>query len=273
MKIVNGVVTAVLDENVHDIVIPEGVTGIGYRAFSSCSKLQSVILPKSLKTIGEQAFYGCSSLHHITIPFGVSEIGELAFFKCINLSDLSLPNSILRIGDGAFCQCSSLETIVIPDSVEEIRCTIILNCNRLWRFCYRDVVIDLNPSYWIGKLDSDIRLTTEMIQTHQYEMELPDFIKFPTILAYRTKHPEKPLITYIRMNAEEILSYLMRRNDVDEICSLLQTDNLIEDATVMRHVLERAVQHTQHGGSAEIQMILMRYANACFPAETRRFVL
>ena len=41
-----------------EIVVPEGMTRIGEKAFWECEKLQSVTLPESLAEIGADAFGG-----------------------------------------------------------------------------------------------------------------------------------------------------------------------------------------------------------------------
>ena len=45
-----------------DIVIPEGVTSIGWGAFDGCSNLTSITIPEGVTSIGESAFCGCSNL-------------------------------------------------------------------------------------------------------------------------------------------------------------------------------------------------------------------
>ena len=62
-----------------DVVIPEGVTAIGYSAFSNRTGLTSVTIPDSVKEIGHFAFSNCTGLTSVTIPDGVKEIGGSAF--------------------------------------------------------------------------------------------------------------------------------------------------------------------------------------------------
>lgn len=57
------------------IVIEEGVTSIGERAFSNCA-IETITLPRSLTKIGSSAFYGCPNLKRVTsmimAPFAIS---------------------------------------------------------------------------------------------------------------------------------------------------------------------------------------------------------
>ncbi|MBE6356270.1 MAG: hypothetical protein E7058_04055, partial [Lentisphaerae bacterium] len=69
-------VTGVKDKNITSIVIPDGVTTIGNRAFDDCRSLTSVTIPDSVTTIGDSAFSGCTSLTSVTIPDSVTTIGD-----------------------------------------------------------------------------------------------------------------------------------------------------------------------------------------------------
>lgn len=53
------------DEEVKDLVIPNGVTSIGRYAFYCCNSLTSLTIPNSVTSIGERAFYRCSGLTSI----------------------------------------------------------------------------------------------------------------------------------------------------------------------------------------------------------------
>ena len=62
-----------------EVVIPEGYTSIGDRAFAGCKELRSVKLPSTLETIGKQAFAGCSRLKTVELPRQVKSVGKGAF--------------------------------------------------------------------------------------------------------------------------------------------------------------------------------------------------
>ena len=61
-------ITGVKDKGIKSVVIPNGVTSIGNRAFSGCSSLTSITIPDSVTSIGREAFSDCSSLKRLTIP-------------------------------------------------------------------------------------------------------------------------------------------------------------------------------------------------------------
>ena len=58
------------------IVLPEGLLGIGDRAFYTCSRLASINLPDSLLSIGEEAFSRCALLYELTLPAGLVSVGK-----------------------------------------------------------------------------------------------------------------------------------------------------------------------------------------------------
>ena len=113
------------------MIIPSGVTSIGYRAFKGCSVLTSMIIPSGVTAIGKEAFYGCSGLTSLTIPSSVTEIGELAFEGCSGLTSMTIPSSVTSIGWGAFAECSGLTSLTIPSSVTSIDRYAFAGCSGL----------------------------------------------------------------------------------------------------------------------------------------------
>ena len=89
-------------KDIKTVVIKDGVTSIGYHAFSYCSGLTSIEIPNSVTSIRYGAFYNCSGLTSIEIPNSVTSIGDWAFDGCSGLTSIEIPNSVTSIGVQAF---------------------------------------------------------------------------------------------------------------------------------------------------------------------------
>ena len=73
---------------IKDLVIPNNVTAINYKAFIGCKGFSSLTIPNSVTTIGRIAFSGCSGLTSLTLPNSVTTIGERAFIGCSGLTTI-----------------------------------------------------------------------------------------------------------------------------------------------------------------------------------------
>lgn len=107
-------VIGVTNEDMEECVVPDGVTGIGDQAFSSCEKLTVVTLPNSVKSIGIRAFSDCEKLKNITIPNSVTSIGDWAFANCHSLAEITIPGSVTSIGGGAFA--GGPQIVIAPEN-------------------------------------------------------------------------------------------------------------------------------------------------------------
>ena len=118
-------------KKVKRIIIGDGVTTIGWFAFSGCSALTSVTIPNSVTTIRFRAFSGCYALTSVTIPNSVTTIGDRAFEGCSALTSVTIPNSVTTIGEAAFYGCSALTSVTIPNSVTKIGSSAFSACRNL----------------------------------------------------------------------------------------------------------------------------------------------
>ena len=82
------------------IVVPDGVTEIGHKAFSD-AKLQEVILPSTIKKIGSFAFSDCRYLKRVALPDGILSLGFYAFAGTA-IEDINFPSTLMKIDDAAF---------------------------------------------------------------------------------------------------------------------------------------------------------------------------
>ena len=131
------------NSNVKKVVIEDGVTSIGNKAFDSCSSLTSITIPNSVTNIGAAAFDSCGSLTSITIPGSVTSIGTVAFYNCSGLTSVTIPDSVTNIGAAAFDSCGSLTSIVIPNSVTSIESYAFSACSSLTSITIPDSVTSI----------------------------------------------------------------------------------------------------------------------------------
>ncbi len=117
--------------NIFTIVIGNGVTGIGNKAFLG-STATSVHLPASLTTIGQSAFEN-SGLLSVTIPGSVNTIGNDAFSGCQGLISATVSEGVATIGDRAFKSCKKLQYIDFPSSITSVGSAAFTQCETMIR--------------------------------------------------------------------------------------------------------------------------------------------
>ncbi len=130
-------------DEIKTVIIHEGVTSVGQRAFNSCKSLRNVQIPSTVTKIGAASFYGCYNLKNIRIAEGVTEIGVNAFAYCDSITSITIPEGVKTIDEYAFRGCTQLESITIPDSINSIERYAFWECTNLVNISLPDKPISL----------------------------------------------------------------------------------------------------------------------------------
>ena len=138
-------------ESVKSIVVGEGITEVGERAFYWSTNCTSVTLPSTLIAVREYGFNNLRALEYITLPNNLKIIEFCAFSECVALKTITLPNSVTTVESNAFSNCyalksaylsngmktvpssmfggdTQLQTVVLPEGVTYIDDTAFINC-------------------------------------------------------------------------------------------------------------------------------------------------
>lgn len=120
-----------LKEDIHTVVISEGVKNIGSGAFEYYTNLKKVKLPNTLTMIGYYAFRGCSSLVDITLPDSLKDIEGGAFIGCA-FKSIKIPDRVVRVGGSdLFAGCTNLESVQLSHSMARLTPGMFRGCTSL----------------------------------------------------------------------------------------------------------------------------------------------
>ncbi len=100
--------------NITVIVISEGITEIGMRAFPELKKLKSIILPLSLRKIDEYAFYGTQNIEYIYYTgskeqWDEIDISEISYLDVNNQGAIFTPTPDCHVIDDVVISTASRE--------------------------------------------------------------------------------------------------------------------------------------------------------------------
>ena len=157
------------NENIKELIIPDGVTKIEDYAFESCINLTTVTIPTSVTDMGLYTFSRCDKLSVATLPAeqvdkipkenlttvvinGGTTIHDRyrAFYNCKNLVSVTISDSVTSIGAGAFSGCENLTTIRLPSGITEISAFAFNECKNLTTITIPDSVTSIGESAFSG---------------------------------------------------------------------------------------------------------------------------
>lgn len=139
-----------VEEQIQQVVLPEGLTSIYPEAFQNCINLTSVNIPSTVTEIRNNAFWGCEKLESIQLPAGLTTLGGGVFYNCKALQSVNIPDGIQAIYGSTFQNCASLQEIVIPDGVIQIDGYAFAGCKSLAGVEIPDSVADIMNSAFHG---------------------------------------------------------------------------------------------------------------------------
>lgn len=135
------------NDQIKEIVLSNGITGLGDRLFYHCANAKTVSLPATLTSIGDFAFAqkdavinDTAGLTSVTIPQAVTAMQSHAFYYTA-IAEVTVPASVKTWGKYVFSGCAKLKTArVACDSIGAFaftRCTalssltISANCTKI----------------------------------------------------------------------------------------------------------------------------------------------
>ena len=219
-EIENGVLKKFIKKRGEDeIVIPDGVTEIGERAFYRRTSIKGITLPNGLKKIGYSAFSYCFSLEYITIPDSVIKIGEEAFKYCSSLTSVAIPESVKSVGVEAFRGCKSLKKLTI------FGCTVD---NTLWN--------------WDKVSFSDIK---SMLDSKDYSVKMDHPTKYMFVLQVLINKKQPEAAAYVKKNFTKFAQFSIDRSCLDELKEY-ESLGFFTKANIGKHILYALEQENKN---------------------------
>ena len=121
-----------------NVIIPEGVEVVKWRAFEKNDCIKKVVLPSTINKLCDKAFMECPELEDVEFHVIPEDFRGCSFCNCKKLNKTIIHNSSLirvpistngkyiipeeieKVSKGAFCDCVNITEIVIPQGVKYI---------------------------------------------------------------------------------------------------------------------------------------------------------
>ncbi|MBR1529672.1 MAG: leucine-rich repeat domain-containing protein [Oscillospiraceae bacterium] len=213
------------------VIIPDGITCIGWGAFYNCENMISVKLPASLTSISGSAFSVCTGLTSVVIPDGVTSIGQSAFYGCENLVSVMLPDTVTEIGRAAFYACPKLKhaPLLVADG----------------KLLYE-------PPWRNGVSFSEIR---QLVQEKDYAMRMNREVKYHLLLQmFALGIDQERVSDYLKKRFSAVFPVLIAMNDREIVQKILDSEKF-----VTKRNIDKMIQYAIAQQNYQIQLLLTEY--------------
>ena len=242
-----------------EVIIPDGVTSIGERAFCQCTALTSVRFPDSVENIGYEAFHGCNNLCSVSFGKGLAVISYGAFSDCESLVSVTIPESILSIRNYAFYGCTGLQSCAIGNSTAVIGRSAFSGCLGLSSLKIRDIILK-------GKVLKNFRRYCSRNESVSFSNMINAVIRneysgLPKELCYNLFWqlfflcPEnKEISDIIKANCRAFLFYLIEEKEQELFQKALNSGGFVTEKNI-----DTCIQFSIEKQSHQIQLMLTDY--------------
>ena len=218
-----------------EVIIPNGVTGIGNQAFLSCKSLTGVIIPEGVTRIGSMAFSGCTNLMNVRIPDSMESIGHYVFSRCTGLKTLTFPCTLKEIGS---CLCDYFTQIFLrfPDG-------------KTFRVHGRE---DEKLNFMIQK---------------DYFKNIGDKYLFVVEL-YAFGFDDEGLFPYMKKNFRKLFPFMLEEETLPALKKILDSGEVVTKRTI-----DKLIQYTIENQKHQAQVLLIDYKYHHFEVKPKNLKL
>lgn len=249
------------------IDIPDTVVEISSYAFYMCKNITQVTIPEGVQTIGTYAFADIPLITEITMPSTLKKLEKEPFAYMWGLKKVVFKSIPIRKSESfhsEFQASANIEEIVLPEGGEMLLIIFFFHKN-IKTITFGNRRFHSRIPFDIDKLINRLSMIPQktadpvhlLISKHCYDADGND--KLTAIAAAydfifdKNENAEK----YIQNNLAKVLCLLCMTDNAELLREVLKrtTDRLSENEK--SQVIDAAINNTQNGGSAEVQIIVM----------------